>query len=160
VTKRAKKLADVGITAFYAEDRSTIEEDFITSIAAMLDEATKKSSAKKKQPALPFPPQDVFEGLKEVAPTMLEYEYTKTTFGRLGTVLRQIPNLKKTDLERMLDWVRAGGLDWWTRRISFDKAVPHVKEWILNARAWEKRGRQNLGSRVDELAEEFEGKAR
>lgn len=126
-----------GVEAFGSRPNAQ-QEKLLKAIAAMVAEATKKPSAKKKPtegPKLAVTPKELYEACLERVPHIIACEpYDKGWFGRLGKKLQQTNGLMASDLETFVSWVESGGLEFFTD-CTFAHVIKHWDVWIAKARA-------------------------
>ena len=126
-----------GVEAFGSRPNAQ-QEKLLKAIAAMMAEATKKPSTRKKPtegPKLAVTPKELYEACLERVPHIIACEpYDKSWFGRLGKKLQQTNGLRADDLEKFVSWVESGGLEFFSD-CTFAHVIKHWDVWIVKARS-------------------------
>lgn len=119
----------------YRKSKTTGDLRLLQAMAAMVAEATKKGKAKPKDaPKTPFAPQELYELMLARVPHIVACEpYNSRWFGALGKKMQATNGLEREDMERLVQWVEGGGLefgeDW-----SFSHVIKHFDTWLTKAR--------------------------
>lgn len=134
-----------------AGDCGDVSDTLLNAIAVMLDAATRpepKVAAVAGEGAgkLAFSPAQLLAAIRARAGHVIITEpLDKRWFGRMGGVLKNIVGLEEADLDRVLDWIVAGGLRTWPNGApDLGSVARWFPEWIGRARTWEDRGRQEM----------------
>lgn len=144
MNKRAKELAELGQLAYSRSNKSEYPA-LIDAIAVMLAAPAASKKAKYADDSLPFTPKDMHERLHAtVGDKVMCFPYQGASFGRLGKTLHDIPGLEVADLDRLVGWIEAGGLEFWKGVCTFQHVVTNCPKWFAVAREWDRRGRQSL----------------
>jgi hypothetical protein len=112
----------------------------LRAVAAMIDEATKPASRgtrpKETKPVV-FSPANVFDALEEHCAGKLHLRpYDESSFRTLGRVIKNMPGLEGADLDKLCDWINAGGLDWYKGSATWTHCVRNFSSWVTAARGW------------------------
>lgn len=118
---------------------SGVNQALLKAMTAMLAEATKaKSGPKVKEgPTLPVSPTVFYETIRDqVGDIVLCEPYNKFWFSRLGKEMHNTAGFEAADLDRLVSWIRNGGLSWWNMgKPNFGHLIKHLGNWIISARA-------------------------
>ena len=132
---RSERLYAVGLEAWGVEEDCPL----LRGIAAMIDEATKpatKRAPKETKPVV-FAPANVFDALEEHCAGKLHLRpYDESSFRTLGRVIKNMPGLEGADLDKLCDWINAGGLDWYKGSATWTHCVRNFSSWVTAARGW------------------------
>ena len=83
----------------------------------------------------------VFDALEAGCSEVIQLRpYARASILRFGAVLAGIQGLEVADLDRVVSWIQAGGLRWWTDKqipITWESVVKAFPTWVARARAWE-----------------------
>jgi hypothetical protein len=108
----------------------------LKALSLMLCEATKPARKVKKAeaPKLPFGPGELYEACKTRVPHIIGCEpCDKRWFGRMGKALQATSGLELMDLERFVNWVECGGLEFF-EDCTFEHVIKHWGNWVVKAR--------------------------
>lgn len=108
------------------------------AFAAMLAEATKKPTRKKKSDdttKLVISPKEFFDRIRSDCGTHVACEPIDTRwFGQLGRRLKEIPDLERQDLSRLIGFIRSGGVKTWPTTFTFSALIKWLPQMIAKAR--------------------------
>lgn len=129
---------------------STVADPFeatVAAVAAMLAEAGRKGKpAAADEPRLAVSPRALFQAVVERCPDKVLCDPVDGRwFGRLGGVLKQLPDFEQADVERLCAWLAAGGCRTWPTGVpTFGHLITQLDKWVAFAREWDRRGRSAL----------------
>jgi hypothetical protein len=146
MTARAKR-----IRAAVTIDTGNLSDILLDAIALMLDAATARES--KKAPAkkynLPISPGEMVSLVRtRLAGKLIADPIAADWYGRIGKAMGQVDGLTRADIDTLVEWIDAGGLNWWTYGVpTFVTLCTNFSKWMPEAREWHNRGRQVLGKK-------------
>lgn len=136
----------------------------LRGIAAMLNVPNPRSKAVKSEdtyqpdPAVPFTANDVHRLLLVKAGDVVICQPAgAANFAAINAHIKATPDLVRSDLDALVDWLVAGGLSFWSVKPRFDHVAKHFLSWIGNAREW-KAGRTDItGKPVTDASDVWDG---
>lgn len=142
MTERGKRLATLGLEAAQKPKVGDSLTRVILGLAAMLDDIYPKpkqgSNTRLDLSSLPFGPGELYAELEKHCDDKLQLRpYDKSSFGRLGRVMKNIQGLEREDLDRVIGWIQSGGLASWSMRPTWNHVCKHFGNWVGYARAWD-----------------------
>jgi hypothetical protein len=123
------------------------EERLLGAIAAMIAAGTAPKRRKGlDESKLAVSPKFLFEQVRDQAgDRVVCAPVDGGWFGRLGGVLKRMPDFGPADVQLLVEWLNAGGQASWPRGVpNFGDLVTHLPKWAGWAREWHNRGRQTL----------------
>lgn len=128
-----------------------VDQHLMLAIALMLDEATKPTPRRASAPKynLPINPGEMVDLVRaRLGGKLIADPVASDWYGRIGKAMGQVDGLTRADVDILIDWIAAGGLNWWTYGVpTFVTLCTNFAAWLGQARTWDERGRQELGAK-------------
>lgn len=143
--RREQTLFELGCKAFEQHSKqkmALVDKAYMYAMATMLAEATKKPTKKKKadETVLVISPKEMYETIRDNCGDKVACEpYDSRWFGRLGSRLKDIPDLERGDLQRLVSFINGSGISFWKTTFTFGHLIKWLPEMIAKARK-EQRG--------------------